>query len=80
MRQGAKNDAAQVKALQQFLKDKERLYTGTVSGLFDRATDTAVRAFQKKYSKEILAPWGHSTPTGYVYLTTSRKINALNCQ
>ena len=80
MRQGAKNDAAQVKALQQFLKDKERLYTGTISGIFDRATDTAVRAFQKKYSKDILAPWGHSTPTGYVYLTTSRKINALNCQ
>ena len=80
MRRGATNDAAQVRLLQAFLKDKERLYTGAINGVFDRATDTAVRAFQKKYAQDILAPWGHSTPTGYVYLTTSRKINALNCQ
>lgn len=80
LKTGNKNDASQVRVLQQFLKEKDGSYTGVINGIFDKATDTAVRAFQKKYAKDVLEPWGHKTPTGYVYITTSRKINALNCQ
>lgn len=80
LRFGSKNDAEQVKLLQRFLKEKDGSYKGVVNGVFDKATDTAVRAFQKKYAKDVLEPWGHKSPTGYVYITTSRKINALNCQ
>lgn len=80
LKKGNANDASQVKLLQQFLKERDRSYQGPINGQFDLATDTAVRAFQKKYAKDILGPWGHNTPTGYVYITTSRKINALNCQ
>ncbi|MBX4181388.1 hypothetical protein KW807_00815, partial [Candidatus Parcubacteria bacterium] len=51
----------------------------TPNGVFDQATKQAVEAFQLKYSSEVLAPWGISAPTGYVYITTLGKINQLLC-
>jgi peptidoglycan hydrolase-like protein with peptidoglycan-binding domain len=54
-------------------------------GIFDAATTLAVNAFQLKYWEDVLAPWvpfglpTDHTPTGYVYKTTSWKINQLNC-
>jgi hypothetical protein len=32
-----------------------------------------------KYFNDILAPWGHTAPTGYVYILTLKKINELYC-
>jgi peptidoglycan hydrolase-like protein with peptidoglycan-binding domain len=78
MRLGANNDQGQVKLLQAFLSGQAGA-TVPVTGLFDAQTDTAVRAFQAKYADEILAPWGLSQPTGWVYKLTQWKINALAC-
>jgi peptidoglycan hydrolase-like protein with peptidoglycan-binding domain len=35
--------------------------------------------FQLRYTKDILAPWGFIAPTGYVYTTTTNKINEIYC-
>jgi hypothetical protein len=46
---------------------------------FDDATEKVVMDFQKKYSKQILEPWGITEPTGIVYVTTMIQINNLSC-
>ena len=51
-----------------------------ITGVYDEATLAAVHAFQKKYSAEILTPWGIKESTGYVYLTTRKKVNEIYCQ
>jgi hypothetical protein len=78
MHMGASNDQGQVKLLQAFLMG-EMGSTTPVTGLFDAQTDTAVKAFQLKYADDILAPWGLSEPTGWVYLLTQWKINSIAC-
>ena len=78
MRMGLKNNPEQVRKLQTFL-NKNLGLSIAVNGIFDQATFDAVEAFQKKYTTEILTPWGISTPTGYVYKTTLAQINALAC-
>lgn len=50
-----------------------------ITGRYDEQTVNWVRAFQVKYASDILAPWGITSPTGYVYLSTSRKINEQVC-
>ena len=57
-----------------------------VNGIFDQATFSAVKVFQLAESSEILSPWFHAglmrsdrEATGYVYKTTSRRINMLKC-
>jgi hypothetical protein len=78
VRLGAANDVAVVKKLQTFLNK----YEGTslvVDGIYKQVDFEAVKSFQRKYTLQILAPWGHSTPTGYVYMTTVAKINAIVC-
>ena len=32
-----------------------------------------------RYSKDVLEPWGLLEPTGYVYITTKKKINEIYC-
>lgn len=74
----SKNDKEQVKKLQVFLNK----WMGTnipVTGVYGQATFNAVKAFQAKYSDDILKPWGENSPTGLVYLATLRKINKLEC-
>ncbi len=78
MKLGAQNDPSEVRILQQLLNK----FVGTnlsITGTFDIATANAVKAFQKAYAADILAPWGVSQPTGFVYLTTRKKLNELNC-
>lgn len=75
---GAKNDEDQVKRLQKILMSSEGAST-TESGIYDDATVAAVHAFQAKYAAEILSPWGLTKSTGFVYLTTRKKINDLYC-
>ncbi|OGG79197.1 hypothetical protein A3A39_04945 [Candidatus Kaiserbacteria bacterium RIFCSPLOWO2_01_FULL_54_13] len=76
---GGNNDADQVKRLQRFLRDFEGAKVSE-TGIYDGTTLAAVHAFQTKYAAEILAPWGTSKSTGYVYLTTRKKVNEIFCR
>jgi len=72
------NDPIEVQKVQFFLN----IFEGAnleVNGVFNIATDAAVRAFQNKYKVDILDPWNHDASTGYVYLTTRKKINEIYC-
>ena len=57
-----------------------------VTGFYGPLTYAAVERFQIKYWEEILLPWvpfglsTEKTPTGYVYKTTRRWINMINCE
>ena len=81
---GAKNNPAEVKKLQEFL-NKHLGFNLQVTGFYDLETFAAVNQFQIKYGEQVLKPWipyGHpneQTPTGYVYKTTKRWINMVNC-
>ena len=78
IRFGVTNDSEQVRRLQRVLRDFEGIPLEE-SGVYDAPTLAAVNAFQLKYAGDILAPWGASVPTGYVYLTTRKKINEIYC-
>jgi hypothetical protein len=82
LRQG--NSGADVERLQTFLNSY--MNAGLpVTGFFGPLTLNAVKAFQLKYWDEILKPWvtfgleSDHTPTGYVYKTTERMINLMQC-
>ncbi|TSC86579.1 MAG: PE-PGRS family protein [Parcubacteria group bacterium Gr01-1014_8] len=79
IRFGGKNDADQVMRLQKVLKDYEKADVNE-NGTYDAATLKAVHAFQTKYADEILTPWGIKSSTGYVYLTTRKKVNEIRCE
>jgi hypothetical protein len=76
---GADNDTSEVNKLQNFLIVYEGDINLSVTGIYDQATYNAVLKFQTKYATEILAPWGDSAPTGYVYSATEKEINELYC-
>lgn len=78
LKQGGNNDGAQVTKLQIFLKNSQNLDVD-VNGIFDQKTDAAVRAFQTKYMSDVMGPWGASLASGFVYITTEKKINELAC-
>lgn len=78
LRRGKANDPAEVKKLQQFLNGEMGSGLPT-TGFFGPLTEAAVKAFQAKYAADILAPWGITDPTGYVYKTTMWKINMIIC-
>ncbi len=76
----SKNLVDQVKILQGLLNK----YLGLtpplpITGHFGPLTEAAVKAFQAKYADDILSPWGISSPTGLVYLSTLYWINHLEC-
>ncbi|MEK7576492.1 MAG: peptidoglycan-binding domain-containing protein [Patescibacteria group bacterium] len=81
---GAKNNPEEVKKLQKFL-NKHLGLSLAESGFYDIKTRDAVNQFQLKYSNEVLLPWvSHGLPsikipTGYVFKTTRRWINMLEC-
>jgi hypothetical protein len=84
MRMGQQNNTEQVTKLQTFLIGQG--YTEVVAnGIFDDATDKAVRNFQLKYQDEVLTPWmaagitATNRPTGWVYQLTRWKINNIVC-
>ena len=79
IRFGAQNDAEQVRRLQTVLHDNESADI-VVNGVYDTPTLLATRAFQQKYASEILTPWRLDAPTGFVYLTTRKKINEIYCR
>jgi len=77
---GQKNNPFEVKKLQYFLRTFEGFKTVESTGVFDLKTLKAVRDFQEKYNKNILEPWALPTPTGYVYITTRKKVNEIYCE
>lgn len=75
---GNDNDTEQVKRLQYVLK----MFEGAdveENGEYDVATRDAVHSFQSKYAEMILAPWSIKQSTGFVYLTTRKKVNEIYC-
>jgi len=84
MKMGAKNDTTEVKKLQTFLNTHMNASL-PVTGIFGPLTFAAVNAFQLKHWDEVLAPWvayglpTDHTPTGYVYKTTKRMVNLVQC-
>ena len=79
LKQGHANDIQQVQRLQRFLAHDEGFRDVDISGSFDSVTFNAVQGFQERYRADILDPWGIANPTGYVYLTTRKKINEIYC-
>lgn len=79
MRIEKNNPASEVIKLQNFLNTYEGAQIG-VTGVFDIATLAAVNAFQAKYVADIMFPWGATTPSGQVYITTTKKINEIFCK
>lgn len=75
---GGANNPDEVAKLQAFLQ-KNGTPGLAVSGVYDRATQNAVKTFQEVHAASILAPWGVTKPTGAVYYTTEQAINELNC-
>lgn len=59
------NHPADVIKLQQFLNDHEG-ESLEITGIYDGATQNAVKRFQVKYASEILSPLGLRIPTGNV--------------
>ncbi len=74
------NNPVEVLKLQLFLKNLEGHSDLQATGVFDDATFAAVSSFQDKYFDDILAPWGHTAPTGFVYILTKKKVNEIFCQ
>lgn len=74
------NNQADVANLQLFLWQYEGFRDIFINGVYDERTLSAVEEFQIRYAADILIPWGLTTPTGHVYLTTQKKINELFCK
>lgn len=79
IRMGAQNSIVEVAKLQTFLNRFEDAELA-VNGVYDQATYDAVQVFQMKYASDILYPWSITSPTGYVYHTTMKKINDIYCE
>lgn len=76
---GADNNIKEVIKLQTFLNDFEG-FNLDITGIYNIETFAAVEIFQERYSRDILKPWGiEEESTGYVYITTIKKINEIYC-
>lgn len=78
IKRGAANNAQEVANVQSILKNIEQLPV-TVDGHFDERTEEAVKAFQRKYMAEVMAPWGATRPSGIINITTAKKLNQVGC-
>ncbi len=76
------NNPVEVTKLQRFLKENEGFADLQVNGVFGQATLDAVNIFQMRYFPSVLSPWGYdyNQPTGYVYITTKKRVNEIYCQ
>ena len=75
---GQANSVEQVFRLQFVLKNLEGMPIA-ITGQYDAATLAAVHTFQEKYGTDVLSPWGMDHSTGFVYLTTRKKVNEIYC-
>ena len=76
---GKLNNSVTVSKIQAFLIAYEKANV-EINGVYDQKTRTAVASFQRKYSADVLKPWGASLPTGYAYVTTVKKMNEISCK
>ena len=76
---GEANDPYEVKKLELFLNAFEG-FNLPVDGIYDQRDFEAVGVFQERYFNDVLAPWGHTEATGYVYYTTRKKVNEIYCK
>ena len=78
LRRDWNNDPIEVLKMQSFLNvfENENL---SLTSVFDEPTFQAVSRFQNKYFYDILEPWGHDAPTGFVYILTKKKVNEIYC-
>ncbi|MCK5096061.1 MAG: PKD domain-containing protein [Candidatus Pacebacteria bacterium] len=76
---GANNNPVEVEKLEKFLNEFEN-ENSSVNGIYEQADYEAVKRFQIKYREDILDPWNHDEATGYVYITTKKKVNELYCE
>ena len=76
---GADNDPVEVEKLERFLNEFEGEGL-EVNGIYEQVDFDAVSRFQEKYLENVLSPWSHNKATGYVYITTKKKINELYCE
>ncbi len=74
---GANNNPEDVKLLQRFLNTYEG-YNLPVTGIYSATDKNAVIEWQEKYAEDILAPWGITEGTGYVFTTSLRKIKEIH--
>ncbi|MFC1751717.1 peptidoglycan-binding domain-containing protein [Patescibacteria group bacterium] len=79
LKYGEDNSFVEVMKLQQFLRDREGYLDIVPTGIFDEITLKRTKEFQMNHKEDILFPWGVDIPTGYVYITTTKKINELYC-
>jgi titin len=79
LKRGASNDKGNMTRLQDFLRDDEKLLTVASNGVFGPSTYNAVIKFQQKYSYDTLLPWKLTKGSGWVYMSTTKKINDLYC-
>lgn len=77
---GVQNSRADVVLVKKFLNETENEKLNTQSTFYDSTTRAAVKRFQLKYAKDILAPLGLKKPTGVVYTATWKKMKMLSCQ
>ncbi|MCK4799905.1 hypothetical protein KAS31_02910, partial [Candidatus Parcubacteria bacterium] len=76
---GADNNPVEVKKLEWFLNEFEGENLA-INGIYEQVDFDAVSRFQERYLEDVLSPWSHTEATGYVYITTKKKINELYCQ
>ncbi|MCK5487680.1 MAG: hypothetical protein KAI86_15790, partial [Desulfobacterales bacterium] len=76
---GADNNPIEVEKLERFLNEFENENLA-VNGVYEQVDFDAVSRFQEKYLNEVLSPWNHDSSTGYVYITTKKRINEIYCQ
>ena len=76
---GRDNNPVEVEKLERFLNEFESENL-PVNGIYEQIDFDAVSKFQEKYLGDVLSPWSHNKATGYVYITTKKKINELYCQ
>jgi peptidoglycan hydrolase-like protein with peptidoglycan-binding domain len=62
--------------LQKFLNTYESQNL-TVDGVYSKETEKAVIAWQEKYAKDVLKPWGLKKGTGYVYTASLKKMKQI---
>lgn len=78
IRLGYDNDPFEVMKLKVFLNIFEG-FNLPLTSIYDLETFRAVEIFQQRYGRDILGPWRINEPTGFVYITTSLKINYIVC-
>ena len=67
---------SQISRLQRVLRDKGH-YAGSITGIFDALTYTAVKAWQASHRDAVLVPWGITQPSGFFYQSSVHHMNQI---